>query len=107
MTRHASIIRLRPGKEAEYRALHEAVWPEVLAQIARSNIHNFSIFLRDGRLVSYFEYVGDGLAADLAAMACDPATQRWWDLTAPCQEPVSSAAEGQWWAPMDEVFHAD
>ncbi|MGW4914268.1 L-rhamnose mutarotase [Streptomyces sp. NPDC004270] len=28
--RFATVIRLRPEKEAEYRALHSAVWPDVL-----------------------------------------------------------------------------
>ena len=30
-----------------------------------------------------------------------------WKLTDPCQQPVESAAPGQWWAPMNEVFHLD
>jgi len=107
MTRHASVIRLRPGREAEYLRLHREVWPDVLAQIARGNIRNFSIFLRDGLLFSYFEYVGDDFAADMAAIAADPATKQWWELTAPCQAPVDTAAEGEWWAPLGEIFHAD
>jgi L-rhamnose mutarotase len=107
MLRYASVIRLRPEREAEYRALHQAAWPDVLAQIERSNVRNYSIFLRDGLLFSYFEYVGDDLGADMAAMAADPATKRWWELTDPCQEPVASAADGEWWAPMEEVFHTD
>ena len=107
MKRHASIIRLRPERESEYRALHRAVWPDVLARIARSNIRNYSIFLRDGFLFSYFEYMGEDFGSDMAAIAADPVTQRWWELTDPCQERMSSAAAGEWWAPMDEVFHSD
>lgn len=105
--RFGSVIRLRPEKEAEYRELHAAVWPAVLDQIQRSGIRNYTIFLRDGLLFSYFEYVGEDFDADLAAMAKDPETQRWWTLTDPCQQPVQSAAEGEWWAPLEEVFHAD
>ena len=41
------------------------------------------------------------------AIAADPETKRWWTFTDPCQEPVDSAAEGEWWAPADEVFHPD
>jgi L-rhamnose mutarotase len=104
-TRYASVIRLRPEKEAEYRRLHADVWPDVLDQIARSNIRNYSIFLRDGVLFAYFEYVGDDFAADMAAMASDPRTQEWWTLTDHCQQPVETAADGQWWAPLEEVFH--
>jgi L-rhamnose mutarotase len=38
-------------------------------------------------------------------MADDPATQRWWEITKPCQEPVPDARPGEWWATMEEVFH--
>lgn len=107
MTRHASVVRLRDGKEAAYRKLHEAVWPEVTSRLALSNIRNFSIYLRDGLLFSYFEHTGDDYEADLAAIAADPDTKRWWELTSPCQEPVASAAEGELWAPMEELFHAE
>ena len=107
MTRYAAVIRLRPEKEAEYRELHAAVWPAVLDRIRDSNIRNYSIFLRDGQLFSYYEYVGQDHEADMAAMAADPATQDWWRLTDPCQQPVETAVPGEGWAPMTEVFHVD
>lgn len=105
--RFASAIRLRPDKEADYRALHADVWPAVLATIHDVNIRNYSIFLLDGVLFSYFEYIGADFDSDMARMAEDPATQRWWYLTDPCQQPMEGAAEGQWWTPMTEVFHSD
>lgn len=107
MTRHAAALRLRDGKEAEYRELHRAVWPEVTARLRESNVRNFSIFLRDGMLFSYYEYTGSDYEADMAAIAADPDTQRWWELTEPCQVPVATAADGELWAPLDELFHAD
>jgi L-rhamnose mutarotase len=103
MQRYASIINLRPDKEREYRVLHAAVWSGVLAQIAKRNIRNYSIFLRDGVLFSYLEYHGD----NFAEMAKDPETQRWWALTDMCQQPVETAAEHEWWSPLAEVFHVD
>ena len=105
--RFASVIQLRPEKEAEYRALHAEVWPSVLAALKRAHVRNYSIFLRDGVLFSYLEYTGDDYAADMAAIAQDPETQRWWKLTDPCQQPVEGAATGEWWAPVEEVFHLD
>ena len=107
MTRHASVIRLRPEKEAEYRELHATVWPDVLAALRRAHVRNYSIFLRDGLLFSYLEYDGEDYAADMAAVAADAVTQRWWQLTDPCQRPLDGAADGEWWAPAEEVFHCD
>ena len=107
MKRYGSIIRLRPEKEEEYRRLHADAWPGVLAMIRRCNIRNYSIFLRDGVLFSYYEYAGSDHEADMARMAADTTTQEWWKLTDPCQQPVDTAAEGEWWAPLEEVFHTD
>jgi L-rhamnose mutarotase len=105
--RVASVIRLRQEHEEAYRELHRAVWPEVLAALTRAHVRNYSIFLRDGLLFSYLEYTGEDYEADMATVAADDATRRWWQLTDPCQQPLDSAAEGQWWAPAEEVFHLD
>jgi L-rhamnose mutarotase len=105
--RYATVIRLRPEHEEVYRQLHAAVWPEVLAALKRAHVRNYSIFLRDGLLFSYLEYTGEDYAADMAAIGEDEATRRWWQLTDPTQQPVESAAEGEWWAPAEELFHLD
>jgi L-rhamnose mutarotase len=105
--RVASVIWLLPERESEYRALHAAVWPEVLQTLRRNGIVNFSIFLRDGLLFSYFEYVGDDFDAAMSAVAGDEATQEWWELTDPCQRPVDSARPGERWAPAEQIFHFD
>jgi L-rhamnose mutarotase len=103
--RIASVIRLRPDKEAEYRALHADAWPGVLDALRAAHVINYSIFLRDGLLFSYLEYTGDDYAADMAAVAQDETTRQWWQLTDPCQQPLETAADGERWAPAEEVFH--
>jgi L-rhamnose mutarotase len=107
MRRYGMVIGVRPEKLDEYRKLHAAVWPEVLSMIRKCNIRNYSIYLKDGRLFSYFEYVGSNFAADMEKMAADPITQEWWKLCKPCQAPLESRAPGEWWAAMEEVFHCD
>lgn len=106
------VVRLRADKIEEYKTLHSAVWPDVLKMLTACHIRNYSIFLRrldDGNhyLFSYFEYIGADFAADMALMAADPVTQKWWELCKPCQEPLASRSEGEWWADMPEVFHHD
>jgi len=97
---------LRPEKEMEYRALHQAVWPGVVDQIARGNGRNLCIFLAevDGLLLKflYVEYVGDAEEKDAAANLADPINQRWWKLTDACQKPFSDVKDGIW-APLDPV----
>ena len=58
-------------------------------------------------LFAYFEYHGTDFAADMAKMAADPKTQEWWAVCMPCQAPLATRKEGEWWAAMDEVFHHD
>jgi L-rhamnose mutarotase len=107
MQRHGWIIKVKPEKLEEYKRLHANVWPDVSKLIGECNIQNYSIYYRDGLLFSYLEYVGDDFEADMEKMAANPVNQQWWDVCKPCQEPVETAAEGQWWAPMQEVFHQD
>jgi L-rhamnose mutarotase len=112
MKRLGSVIELRPEKLEEYRRLHAAVWPDVLQAIKASHIRNYSIYLRklpDGKtyLFSYFEYMGDDFDADMAKMAADSVTQKWWQACKPCHQPLPDRAPGEWWAGMPEVFHYD
>lgn len=109
MIRMAAVIRLRPEKAEDYERLHAAVWPEVLATIRSCHIRNYTIFLRRPEMLLFavWEYHGSNWAEDVARMKADPATQRWWRLTDPCQDPLPTRAEGEWWAGLTEVFHAD
>jgi L-rhamnose mutarotase len=107
MERYGSVIKVRPEKVEEYRELHAKVWPSVLEMIRECNIRNYSIYFKDGWLFSYFEYVGDDFDADMKKMAADQNTQAWWKLTDPCQEPLDTRREGEWWASMEELFHTD
>lgn len=107
MKRFGSVIRIVPEKLDEYKHLHAAAWPEVLRIIHECNIRNYSIYYRDGFLFSYYEYIGNDYDADMARMAADPETQRWWKVTDPCQQPIETAMKGEWWAAMEEVFHTD
>jgi L-rhamnose mutarotase len=109
MQRMGQVIGLNVEKIAEYKRLHAAVWPDVLAMITACNIRNYSIFLKEPEnlLFAYFEYHGTDFAADMAKMAADKTTQEWWAVCMPCQAPLATRAEGEWWAGMEEVFHHD
>jgi L-rhamnose mutarotase len=110
LRRYGSVIGVKPEKIEEYKRLHADVWPGVLKMIKQCNIRNYSIYLGElekGKyyLFSYFEYTGDDFDADMAKMAADPTTQKWWSVCEPCQSPIPTRKEGEWWADMEEVFH--
>ncbi len=107
MKRFGQVIRAKSETFDEYVKYHADVWPDILKMISECNIRNYSIYHKDGFLFAYMEYHGEDFDADMAKMAADPMTQKWWDIMKPMQEPLETRAEGEWWANMDEVFHTD
>ncbi|HEX7687393.1 MAG TPA: L-rhamnose mutarotase [Burkholderiaceae bacterium] len=109
MQRMGMVIGIVPDRIGEYRRLHEAVWPAVLERLRASHIRNYTIFLREPEnlLFACWDYHGADFAADMAAIAADPATRRWWTFTDPCQQPLPTRTPGEHWAAMERVFHLD
>ena len=110
--RFAWVTGLNPEKAQYYRELHAEPWPAVKAMLKTCHIRNYSIYEReiDGKLYlfSYLEYTGTDFAADMARMAADPETQRWWKETDPCQQPLPEAtAKGKIWSDAAEIFHLE
>jgi L-rhamnose mutarotase len=85
------------------------VWPTVLARLRKSNIRNYSIFLREPEnlLFSYFEYHGNDFDADMKVIESDPDTQRWWQLTEPCQRALDLPGGKPQWLALEQVFLMD
>ena len=107
--RFAWVTGLKPDQAARYEYLHTHVWPGVNKMIKECHIQNFSIHECniDGRfyLFAYLEYTGTNFDADMARMAADPETQRWWKETDPCQLPLpDAAAKGKIWSDTKEVY---
>jgi len=110
--RYGSVIGVKEEMLTKYKDLHANAWPAVNKQIKRSNIRNYSIYLTqfpDGKyyLFSYFEYVGNDFKADMAKMAEDPMTRKWWKETDPCQIPLANRPKGEFWKTMEEVYHLE
>ena len=107
MQRFGQVIGIKKEHLDEYIELHANTWPGVLKVIEDCNIRNYSIFLHGDLLFAYMEYHGDDFEADMAKMAADEITQKWWDICMPMQNPVEDRAEGEWWKTLQEVFHTD
>jgi L-rhamnose mutarotase len=103
------VIGLKPDRIEEYKALHAAPWPDMNEALSAAHIRNYSIFLREPEnlLFGYWEYAGEDFEADMAILGDREITKRWLALTDPCQTPLDSAAEGEWWSFMESVFYLD
>lgn len=103
--RFASVTRLKPEKEAEYRQLHQTTWPSVVDRMARMEYHNFSIFLVElGDEIYetfYAEFVGADADKDKMSSVADPTYARWVKLTDACQSPLPDAVGT--WSAMENI----
>jgi L-rhamnose mutarotase len=75
MQRIAFTMRIRPGTQEEYRRRHQAVWPELLADLTAAGCRNYSIYLRGEDLFAYMEV--EDFSAYLRKMATSEASRRW------------------------------
>lgn len=99
--RHAWVMRLKPGQEAEYRRKHDEIWPEMVEMLKRQGIRNYSIY-RHG-LTLFASYERDDDAPPLGAP--EAVAWRWWQWMAPHMEtnPDSSPLV----EPVEEMFRLD
>lgn len=104
MERIAFRMRLRPGSEAEYRRRHDAVWPDLLADLKAAGASNYSIFLDGEDLFGYLE-VND-FERFRAAMASSEANVRWQSEMEALIDPLTDPATG-FHRRLDEVFRLD
>lgn len=109
--RVCQIIKLKPEAEAEYKEIHAAVWPGVLAALERAHIIDYSIYHYPPLqlLIATFKYTGDDYEGDMKKVGEDPETQRWWQVTDGMQQSFVEGAEGSgkerpWWTELEEVF---
>jgi len=104
MERIGFAMRLLPGAEAEYRARHAAVWPEMLSELRAAGARDYSIFQRGADLFAYLEV--DDFERFRAHMNASPVNQRWQADMARLIDPLTDPATG-FHRRLDEVFHLD
>ena len=97
--------KLKRDKIEEYCTLHAATWPGVLNTISACNLKNYSIFLQDDMVFSYFEYTGENYDADMAKMAQDTVTQDWWHHTHPCFETFAIDPQSEYYHDMRQIIY--
>ncbi|WP_119156541.1 L-rhamnose mutarotase [Caldimonas tepidiphila] len=95
---------LHPGRAAEYRRRHDALWPELAALLRESGISDYSIYLDEQHHV-LFAVLRRRAGHAMDALPQHPVMRRWWahmsDLmrTHPDGSPVVE--------PLPQMFHLD
>jgi L-rhamnose mutarotase len=107
MKRVGFLLKVKSDKIEEYKARHQAVWPEMLNALQRTGWHNYSLFLRaDGLLFGYFE-TSESFQAALDGMAHEDINAQWQAVMAPFFENLTGAQADQSMVELAEVFHLD
>ena len=98
MQRRAWLLRVKKGKEEEYRRVHEAVWPELIEAARQAGIRNHSCFLSGRDVIIYAE--ADELESTFAKLLATEVKKRWDEQMSAILEATDSPA-------FTEVFHFD
>jgi L-rhamnose mutarotase len=104
MKRKAFVMRLHRGAEAEYKRRHDAIWPELAAELRRAGISDYSIFLdpATNTLFACQTLTDDATDGDLASKEI---VKKWWHSMKDIMDtnPDESPVTGE----LREMFHLD
>ena len=94
-----------PALIAEYKRHHEKVWPEIIQSIRDSGILDMEIYLLGTRMFMIIEADENfSFEAKSAGDRQNPKVQQWENLMLKFQQPLSQAAPGEKWMPMEKIF---
>jgi L-rhamnose mutarotase len=105
--RYAMAVRLKDEKKNFYLKNHQNVWPEILKELKKIKIKNYSIFLKEDFMFGYLEYEGDNFNKDMAEMAKIDIVDKWTKLMVNCFNPFPNNEENNSWVMMDEIFYME
>lgn len=77
MTRIAFKMKLHTGKAAEYKARHDALWPELRELLKATGIAEYSIFL-DENTNDLFGVMTIAQKEKLDTLPDHPVMKKWW-----------------------------
>ncbi|MDO9378506.1 MAG: L-rhamnose mutarotase [Nocardioidaceae bacterium] len=99
-------LQVKPDRVEEYKQRHAAVWPEMLAALADTGWHNYSLFLRpDGLLIGYLET--PSLEDAQAGMAATDVNARWQAEMADFFVALGDDRPDTGFLQLEEVFHLE
>ncbi len=90
---------------AEYEEYHEAIWPEIIESITSAGIEKLEIYRVENRLFMIMETVDNFSFEQKNKMdAVNKKVQEWETLMWKYQQALPSAAKGEKWILMKNIF---
>lgn len=88
-------MQLHPGEAEAYRSRHDAIWPELSAELLAAGVVDFSIWL-DAETHSLFAHLVATPDNSLAAMRDKEVMWRWWRMMADIMESNADCSPREW-----------
>lgn len=107
MRRYCLTLDLKedPAIIAEYKKIHQNVWPEILERIKTDGITVMEIYLSGNRMFMIMEVKDDfSFNVKSASDAADPKVQEWENFMWTFQQALPWAKPGEKWIIMDKIF---
>ena len=102
--KHAFVMKLLPGQEAEYKRRHDAIWPDLAALLREAGVSDYSIHLDRGTS-TLFAVLWRRDDHGMDALPDHPVMRRWWAHMADIME---TNADGSPVArDLETVFHLE
>ena len=92
----------------EYKAYHQAVWPEIITSIKDAGIEDLEIYAVGNRLFMIMTVNETFSFEKKSAMdAANPRVQEWEELMWKYQQALPVAKAGEKWVLMEKIFQLD
>ncbi len=104
MPRFAFRMKLHAGQEAEYERRHAEIWPELVAELQRAGVSDYTIWLDQstGYLFALMHLDANHTVDDLPN---NPIVKKWWAFMADLMD--TNADNSPVVVELAPVFHMD
>ena len=107
MKRYCLAVDLKdePAVIAEYKKIHQNIWPEIRERIKADGITGMDIYLTGNRLFMIMEVQDDfSFEKKSASDAGNPKVQEWENFMWTLQQSLPWAKPGEKWVMMEKIF---
>ncbi|MCO5237609.1 MAG: L-rhamnose mutarotase [Chitinophagaceae bacterium] len=107
MKRYCLTLDLKddPAIIAEYKKIHQHIWPDIRDKILADGITLMDIYLSGNRMFMIMEVNDDfSFEKKAASDAADPRVQEWENFMWTFQQALPWAKPGEKWILMEKVF---
>lgn len=100
----AFTMALNPGRREDYERRHDEIWPDLVTELKRAGISDYSIFL-DSDTNTLFAVLKRSPDHSMDQLPIKPIMQKWWDHMADIMETEADNKPAT--KALEMVFHLD